>query len=573
MKNKILILLACTALLAGCHQPEYVKPTTTALGLNSVSAQFTQGNYAYNSAAIFSTAVSNLTDDIVIKVPYYFPEDSDNQVDESLLKTMRMTAAIDYNCTIKPNLVLLDLTQNNEFTFTDGRGEAHTIHIRGEIVKMSGNDFLAFQVLSPEMTCLLDNKKSTITLTYNQTMDLSKCTVDFTLSPHATCSISVNDIVDFTKLKTITVTAQDGTKHDYSIVLSDVTPVKISYGYRTGSEKQLFNLDMENLGLVRAETRNTSLAVLGSYLVISSGDGTTPIYLNKTTGAKVGEINIGSATSDGFVKNDQAGHMLICNHSNTDFKIWTTTSVTEAPSLLLEYATTTGYALGGKLAVQGNVKGNAIIAAPYEGNDAGTINQVAIWVIQGGVISDPQIITLSGFIGLNWAKGYWGQSDGMPAFTPISANISDGFLFSVYDENLTYLVNGTTFAMSSLLTPLSDASNFNYNNWEVREFNKARYGALLITGYFPAWGGAPTVYVYDMTSMSNVTGTVSGASSLAMTITGNSHYDQGGGTGGNTRSAGDVVLYVSNDGYYMNLYYIDQNNRIIEGYQVDCIKQ
>lgn len=573
MKNKILILLVCAALLTGCHQPEYVKPTTTALGLNSISAQFTKGDYAYNSAAIFTTAVSNLTDEIVVKVPYYFPQDSDNQVDASLLQTMRMTAAIDYNCTIKPNLVVLDLTKSNEFTFTDGRGEAHTIHIRGEITKLSGKNFLAFQVLSPEMTCLLDNAKSTITLTYNQTMDLTKCTVDYTLSPHATCSISLKDAIDFTKLKTITVTAQDGTTHDYSVILSDVTPVKISYGYRTGSEKQLFNLDMENLGLARAETRNTSLAVLGSYLVVSSGDGTTPIYLNKTTGAKVGEINLGSATADGFVKNDQAGHMLICNHSNTDFKIWTTTSVTEAPTLLLEYATTTGYALGGKLSVQGNVKGNAIIAAPYEGNDAGTINQVAIWVIQGGVISDPQIMTLSGFVGLNWAAGYWGQADGMPAFTPVSSNVNDGFLFSVYDENVTYLVNGSTFAMSSLLTPLSDASNFNYNNWEVREFNKARYGALLITGYFPAWGGVPTVYVYDMTNLSNVSGTVKGTSALAMTISGNSHYDQGGGTGGNLRAAGDVVLYVSTDGYYMSLYYIDQNNRIIEGYQVDCIKQ
>ena len=41
------------------------------------------------------------------------------------------------------------------------------------------------------------------------------------------------------------------------------------------------------------------------------------------------------------------------------------------------------------------------------------------------------------------------------------------------------------------------------------------------------------------------------AQNTHMTISGNTHYDQGGGTGGNLRAAGDVVLYVSTDGYYM----------------------
>jgi thiamine monophosphate kinase len=76
-----------------------------------------------------------------------------------------------------------------------------------------------------------------------------------------------------------------------------------------------------------------------------------------------------------------------------------------------------------------------------------------------------------------------------------------------------------------------------------------------------------------MTNLSNVSGDATTSSAIAISITGHTFYDQGGGVGGNTRAAGDVVLYTTTDGYYMNMYYIDQNNRIIEGYQMDCIQQ
>ena len=39
MKKYFVFALGFAALLASCHQPEYIKPTTEELGLNSVSAQ------------------------------------------------------------------------------------------------------------------------------------------------------------------------------------------------------------------------------------------------------------------------------------------------------------------------------------------------------------------------------------------------------------------------------------------------------------------------------------------------------------------------------------------------------
>ena len=36
-------------------------------------------------------------------------------------------------------------------------------------------------------------------------------------------------------------------------------------------------------------------------------------------------------------------------------------------------------------------------------------------------------------------------------------------------------------------------------------------------------------------------------------------------------AVGDAILVPSSDGYYMNLYYIDNNNLVLGAYQVDCI--
>ena len=51
----------------------------------------------------------------------------------------------------------------------------------------------------------------------------------------------------------------------------------------------------------------------------------------------------------------------------------------------------------------------------------------------------------------------------------------------------------------------------------------------------------------------------------------NWRLEQGGGTGGGVAPVGDVILVPSSDGYYMSLFCIDNNNRLVVAYQVDCI--
>ena len=52
---------------------------------------------------------------------------------------------------------------------------------------------------------------------------------------------------------------------------------------------------------------------------------------------------------------------------------------------------------------------------------------------------------------------------------------------------------------------------------------------------------------------------------------GHAAFEQGGGAGGSVAPTGDVILVPSADGYYLNIYCICNNTRVIAAYQVDCI--
>ena len=74
-----------------------------------------------------------------------------------------------------------------------------------------------------------------------------------------------------------------------------------------------------------------------------------------------------------------------------------------------------------------------------------------------------------------------------------------------------------------------------------------------------------------MTSLTGMSGSIEETSALMFSLTPETFYEQGGGTGGFVASVGDVILVPSANGYYMTLYCIDNNNRLLVAYQVDCI--
>ena len=575
MKRNIKLFAALVALaMVACQEPVEVPPTTKALGINSVSATFLKGELSTNKLAVFTTTVESLEEDIVIPIPWFFPEDSDNVITD--ITEMRVTANMDYNCFLEPGLCVLDLTKRNEFTYTDGRGDVHNIVICGEIRKLPYKQIIDFQVTDPSLITIIDEGKKEINISYTDATEplLGECEVEYTLSPHATCSLDGVEKVDLTTLKEVVVTAHDGTTQTYAVKAKNSTPKKIVYGYSAGSEKMLWELEMEGIGIPCVETNNQSLAVCGKYLVVCPGNGNAPICLNKTTGKKEMTMTLSGGVVPGYVCNDDAGNLLISNHTDATFCIWKTGDVNTTPELLLSYDNQTGYPLGSSMKVQGDINGEALIVAPLEATAAGGgVNQIVYWTITDGVVSEGTLQAITGFVGPNWGSGYWYYVDESPiAYTPLGTRIEDGLLLSVYDENVLYLVDGTTFACTKLLDAYTTFSNPPINrSLSAKHFNNARYVALLAVGAWPSWAVNTYLYLYDMTTLAGMSGTIENTTALMLAQEPTSFYEQGGGTGGNVAPVGDVILVPSSDGYYMSLYTIANNDRVVVGYQVDCI--
>lgn len=577
MKTNIKLLAALAALaMVGCQEPVEVPPTTTSIGIHSVSATFLKGELSTNKMAVFSTSVTSLEEDIVIPVPWFFPEDSNNQITD--ITEMRVTATMDYNCFLDPGLCVLDLTKDNHFDYTDGRGEHHDIVIRGEIRKLPYKQIIDFQVVNPSLITIIDEANKVIKISYTDATEpmLGECEVEYSLSPHATISIADEETIDLTTLKEVVVTAHDGSQQTYTIQAKNSTPKKVQYGYAAGSESELWFLEMEGLGIPCVEINNQSLAVAGKYLVVCPGTGAEPVLLNKNTGRKEGTMALTGGVEAGYVCNDDAGNLLISNRTDATFCIWKTNDVTATPTLLLSYDNTTGYPLGGSFKVQGDINGNALIVAPFWGTEVGGgQNNIIFWHITGGVVSEPTIQAITGFVGPAWGAGHWYFTANSPiAFTPLGTRIEEGLLLSVYDENTLYLVDGTSFTCSKLLGGYSAANFPNApinRSISAKMFNNARYVALFATGAWPAWAVNTYLYLYDMTSMAGMSGTIEATTALMFNLAPETFYEQGGGTGGNVAPVGDVILVPSSDGYYMTLYCIDNNNRLVVAYQVDCI--
>ncbi len=560
--------------LVGCQEPVEVPPTTTSIGIHSVSATFLKGELATNKMAVFTTPVTSLEEDIVIPVPWFFPEDSDNQITD--ITQMRVTATMDYNCFLDPGLCVLDLTQENHFDYTDGRGDHHDIVIRGEIRKLPYKQILDFQVTNPSLITIIDEAKKEVSISYTDATEplLGECEVDYTLSPHATISIEGEETIDLTTLKELVVTAHDGSTQVYTIKTKNSTPQKVTYGYAPGSESELWYIEMEGLGIPCIETNNQSLAVCGKYLVVCPGTGAAPVLLNKNTGKKEMTMTLSGGVEAGYVCNDDAGNLLIANHTDATFCIWRTADATATPELFISYSNDTGYPLGSSMKVQGDINGDALIVAPFEATEVGGgVNTIIYWTITGGVVSEPTIQAITGFIGPGWGQGYWYYVGNSPiAYTPLGTKIEDGLLLSVYDENVLYHVDGTTFACSQLLGTYTTFPNPPINRAiSAKHFNNARYTALFATGAWPAWAVNTYIYLYDMTTLVGMNGTIESTSALMFNLEPETFYEQGGGTGGGVAPVGDIILVPSSDGYYMTLYCIDNNNRLLVAYQVDCI--
>jgi hypothetical protein len=579
MNNKFYTLLLMGVLLmAGCQTPDELLPPV-ARGLESVTASFEGG------AGEFTATVTAGNYDIVIPIPYYFPEESDNAVTNAMLAKMRMKAVLGDNVTVEPALLFLDLSpgKTHTITVTDQRKEQHQYTIRGEIRKSNLCAIEKFQVTALNQdseTLNLDGviKEADKTISLLTLDNLSAATVTCNLSPHATISPDPNASgINYNAEQRFVVTAHDGvTTATYTVLKG--APVKLPSGIRPNSAKIMFaKTTMAELG---APVHNHGgIAATKDYVLISTRTANS-ILINAKTGALIGNVDVSALGGNLGLTNfyntaDDSGNVLICNLAQNagTFKAWRLALPSGTPQLYIDWSANTTLAIGRKISIQGSLDGNAIITAPLL---TGTGNQFARWTVVGGTLTSqtPDIVSVNG---ITWTTNidvvYTSATDvNADYFLARYGDHHAGEQGNVYSQ-LDW-INGATHARRASLVDVN--SNFIANAVDYLVFNNTPFAVVnYINGF--TWGQADQIMLVNATTSDNFTadytpwgawpdptGSVEWVCPLAV------YGANAAGATVNTNAAGDVALVASDDGYYLYLYFMFTNGYVV-GVQFDCI--
>lgn len=566
-----LILVAVLALTASCQKPQFIEPTAERQGITSLTAYFTTGKYVDQQLAKLDVTDENM-DYFVIEIPWYFPEETEDPT-TIYMAALRIRAELAPNCKIDPPLTVLDLNQENKFTFTNNKGESRPITITGKRTKFRRTDLMSFNVVGT-FPCegFIDNELRKVYLFTND--DLSGYTAEATACVHANIK-NPEELAkpkDYNKPQTITVIAQDGvTETEYTITKE--APTKIPYGFNAGSAKELFSVNPGNLGFpAYTELVNPSIAVLESKVVISMGNGTAPKYLNGITGVLEGELNLGAAKADGMTS-DEGGNLILTNKAagGETVNIYTTNSLTAAPELFYSFTNESTLVVGNVVRVIGDIKSDARMILTHEGvagvTSSGLVTQL---VIRGGqVVEKTSVDYLSVYPG-------WGETATHYAkVTPVSVDLASGVMVSHYGNSVTigedshYYLAYIDGKMNKTEKDLFDVDYCNWgkspNSMDAKRFNNATYLAHFVTTQFPAWGQNPGLYIYDISTPASIKAADPVVKNMSIT-----QYNEQNAEASN--ASGDVVISQSADGFKMFVYYFDHYAQTIGGYSVNCIK-
>ncbi len=556
MKNKIIIAIALVLLgfVNGCHQPDDLLPAVSREGINSISATFIDGT------GKFTGYITEGSNKIVVPIPYYYPESSDNQVTDAQLAKMRITANLDDNVVVEPALLYLDLTKENKITVTNQLKEKKEYIIVGEVRKSDKCLIEEFKIPSLGLTGVINENEKTISLVALGTLEPALGEV--TISYHATISPDPRtEALNYNNDVKLTVTAHDGiAKSEYTV--KKAVPEKLPYGIRTGSAKLMFAKKLKaDLG-ISVDNLTGGIAVTQDYVVLNTR-GENSIYLNAKTGEKVGEIDLGGlkgSLTNFYNTADDNGNILMCNLAPNagSFKVYKITSVSATPELYIEWDGKV--AIGRKLSIIGSIDSNAIITAPILA--AG--QKFARWTVVNGVLTSqtPDIITMSGL-----AKGWTTNCD---IIYTSATDVNSDYYVASYSDNTFAWVDGTTNAVRKKLDVIS--TNYIPNAVDYVTFNNAKYATLNWVNSF-TWGAADAVWLLDVSNDTNFSGNLE--TKTCKSVVWECDRDKYGPKGispvvANGNGTGDVALRVSEDGYFMYLYFMFTNGYVV-GYQFDCI--
>ena len=196
---------------------------------------------------------------IEIVFPWFYPEESDTQVTEEDLSSVKVVGVLANNVTVEPVLLRMDLNTENHIVATDQVKNKKEYVVTGRIAKLTGCDITSFSLPDADLEGIIAGE--TISLVTMENFE-SPMKANLTLSPHATISPDPRETaIDWNSEVKLTVTAHDGvTKKEYTVV-KDI-PSKLPSGIRPESVTVLFKKRLPNCTQLRSSMSNLLNEVL-----------------------------------------------------------------------------------------------------------------------------------------------------------------------------------------------------------------------------------------------------------------------------------------------------------------------
>lgn len=259
-KIKFYSLWACAILLGGCQKPNYLERNVKNQLMDFYATIDGKGQ-----DRLFLSTISN--DTVYLHVDYYYPIDSDNEVD---LSRLMLRASVPADAQVTPGLNgFTDLTAPKKITVTAGNGDAKDYVVIAE--KKGNTDISGIKITfkdseqkENEVEGILNG--NTVTFYVVPGMDLSQSTLSYVINKHSSGSIASGGQVNLANGAEVplTISGAGNIKRQLKLVVKE--PVKLEKG--VGISRRLFLKKAADLGFTA--NSETSCFVSGDYLVIVS---------------------------------------------------------------------------------------------------------------------------------------------------------------------------------------------------------------------------------------------------------------------------------------------------------------
>lgn len=538
MKKIFLYTFLFSLVYVSCQKPDVISPNTDNT-IGNVWATI-PGYNATQFKATFNTSM----DSAFIDLPYYYPEESDNETD---LTHALIRMNVPFDAMVSPSLSQpLNITNPVRITVTSGSGDTRSFILAARKTGNYAIKKISIKYNATDSVEGIINGTDVLFFIVPGT-DVTNSKLTYSVNPHSTANIANNATINLSQPLPFIVTGADGKSVTYTLKAQE--PRRLSYGI--GIYRKLWYMAGTAAG-IGTGSNETAIAVSGNYLLVLNNlavpGGSIKVY-DRLSMAYVRNMALPSLTGVRFfgMHADSTGNIIISSFTPSgQFYIYKYTSpFDEAPVKLVQYAYPAGMgtSLGRTVRVFGDLNKNAIITSHSSGNA-----NIWKWIVTNGAVvsQTPDIMTYTSLTTPSGSTTTWGNyAEAIAASTTTNTNY-----FISYPGELAY-VNGITNARISGY-PISTATGVTYQYpITTFNFNNARYlvAAFMKNSTF----NSAYFSLYDITDPSKF-----GTPSAKIM---DSELTPAGGSNGN--GTGDVAAIASADKTKVHVYLMLTNGGIM----------